>query len=100
MTWTENLLGGLADALAPELISPVVAWLAHEDCDVSGEVYACGGGRVARIFIGEAKGYTKKSLTLEDVRDNWSTIRDLDGYVVPSGLPEETGLFVEAFKNA
>jgi len=96
---TEDLLGGLADSLKPDHIAPVVAWLAHEDCDVSGEIYACGGGRVARIFIAETPGYFSKDLTLEDVRDNWDKIRDVDGYVIPGGIAEETGMFINALKN-
>ena len=29
-------------AMAPELVAPMVAFLAHEDCPVSGEIYAAG----------------------------------------------------------
>jgi NAD(P)-dependent dehydrogenase (short-subunit alcohol dehydrogenase family) len=97
---TENLMGALGDKLDPSLVTPIVAWLAHEDCDVSGEIYSVGGGRVARVFIGETQGFFKPGLTLEDVRDNWSQIRNTDGYVIPSGVPEETGLFFNALKDA
>jgi NAD(P)-dependent dehydrogenase (short-subunit alcohol dehydrogenase family) len=97
---TENLMGSLGEKLDPSLVTPIVAWLAHEDCDVSGEIYSVGGGRVARVFIGETQGFFKPGLTLEDVRDNWSQIRNTDGYVIPSGVPEETGLFFNALKDA
>ncbi len=93
---TEELLGPMADSLLPEHITPVVAWLAHEDCPVSGEVYSCGGGRVARIFIGVAPGYANKDLTVEDVRDNFELIRSEDGYIVPTSLGEETMLMMKA----
>ena len=96
---TENIMGPLADKLAPEYISPIVAFLAHEDCPVSGEVYACGGGRVARIFIGETPGYFSKDLTLEQVRDNFEQIRNEEGYAVPGHIGEETALFVPHFKD-
>lgn len=97
---TENLMGALGDKLDPGLVTPIVAWLAHEDCDVSGEIYSVGGGRVARVFIGETQGFFKPGLTLEDVRDNWTQIRNTDGYIIPSGVPEETGLFFNALKDA
>lgn len=97
---TENLMGALGEKLDPSLVTPIVAWLAHEDCDVSGEIYSVGGGRVARVFIGETQGFFKPGLSLEDVRDNWSQIRNTDGYVIPSGVPEETGLFFNALKDA
>lgn len=79
---TEELMGDLGKALQPELVTPVVAWLAHEDCPVSGEVYSAGGGVVARFFVGLTEGYVNKNLTVEDVRDNFDQIRDESGYHV------------------
>ena len=87
---TEDLLGPLVDKLGPEFITPVVAWLAHEDVPVSGEVYSCGGGHVARVFTAVTRGFTDtEALTVEDIRDNFDTIRDEDGYFVPGNLTEE-----------
>jgi hypothetical protein len=86
----------MADNLLPEHITPVVAWLCHEDCPVSGEIYSCGGGRVARIFIGVAPGYANKDLTVEDVRDNFEQIRSEEGYIVPANIGEETMLMMKA----
>ena len=97
---TENLMGAIGDKLDPSLVTPIVAWLAHEDCDVTGEIYSVGGGRVARVFIGETQGYYKPGLTLEDIRDNWTQIRNTDGYQIPANLPEETGMFFNAMKDA
>ncbi|HZN14883.1 MAG TPA: SDR family oxidoreductase [Acidimicrobiales bacterium] len=94
---TEELLGPLAERLDPALVSPVVAWLAHEDCPVTGEVYSVGGGRVARFFIGMTTGYTNPAITLEDVRDNWDQIRSEDGYTVPSGPGDEFAAMMKAF---
>jgi NAD(P)-dependent dehydrogenase (short-subunit alcohol dehydrogenase family) len=95
---TENIMGGLGDKLDPALVSPIVAYLAHEDCPVSGEVFSVGGGRVAQVFIGETKGYFNADLALEDIRDNWSTITDQSGYSVPHNLGEETAMFLPFFK--
>ncbi|WCO65912.1 SDR family oxidoreductase [Iamia majanohamensis] len=87
---TEELLGAMADKLDPAFITPVVAWLAHEDVPVSGEVYSCGGGHVARVFTGVTQGWTDtESLTVEDIRDHFDEIRDEDGYLVPANLTEE-----------
>jgi len=87
---TEDLLGPLVDKLGPELITPVVAWLAHEDCPVTGEVYSCGGGHVARVFTGVTQGWTDtEGLTVEDIRDHFDEIRDETGYLVPANLTEE-----------
>ena len=95
---TETILGSLGDVLKPELVSPLVAFLAHDDCPVSGKLFSVGGGRVAEVFLAEAQGYFKKDLTMEDVRDNWSTVTDQTGYGVPSNLGEETAMFLPFFK--
>jgi NAD(P)-dependent dehydrogenase (short-subunit alcohol dehydrogenase family) len=95
---TENLMGGLGDKLDPGLVSPLVAFLAHEDCPVSGQTFSVGGGRVAHVFIGETQGYHNPNLSMEDVRDNWGTITDQSGYAVPNNLAEETAMFLPFFK--
>ena len=96
---TENLMGGaFGDKLSPALVSPLVAYLAHEDCPVSGQLFSVGGGRVAQVFIAETQGYFKEDLGLEDVRDNWATITDQQGYGVPNNLAEETAMFLPFFK--
>ncbi|HAP76735.1 MAG TPA: short-chain dehydrogenase [Acidimicrobiaceae bacterium] len=95
---TENLMGALGDKLDPGLVSPLVAYLAHDECPVSGQVFSVGGGRVAQVFIAETQGYYKADLGLEDVRDNWGTITNRDGYAVPGNLAEETAMFLPFFK--
>ena len=86
---TEELLGVFADRLAPRLVSPVVAWLCHQDCPVSGEVFAVGGGRVSRFFTGLTPGYFDPDLTVEAVRDHFDTIRAEEGYTTPGSLSDE-----------
>ena len=95
---TETLLGGLADKLDPGLVSPLVGFLAHENCPVSGQLFSVGGGRVAQVFLGETNGYFNAKLTPEDVEANWAAITDRTGYAVPSNLGEETALFLPYFK--
>ena len=81
----------------PELVSPAVAWLAHEDCPVSGEIFSAAGGRIARMFIGLTHGYYNPELTVEDVRDHWDDIRNEDGYIVPASLNDELKQVLEHF---
>jgi NAD(P)-dependent dehydrogenase (short-subunit alcohol dehydrogenase family) len=95
---TENIMGGLGDKLDPALVSPLVTFLAHDDCPVSGQTFSVGGGRVAHVFIGETQGYHDAALDPEKVRDNWATITDQSGYGTPSNLGEETAMFLPFFK--
>ncbi|RYE43544.1 MAG: SDR family NAD(P)-dependent oxidoreductase [Hyphomicrobiales bacterium] len=71
--------------LPADKVAPVVAWLAHEDCQVTGEVYSAGGGRVARYFTGLTDGYYSHDLTPEQVRDHLQSIRSRQNYSVPQG---------------
>ena len=96
---TEDLLGPMGDQLQPEQISPVVAWLAHEDCPVSGEVYSCGGGMVARFFIGLTTGIFDPELTVEGMRDRFDEIRNEDGYLVPETTADELRKLLAYFKG-
>ena len=95
---TESIMGALGDKLDPALVSPIVTYLAHEDCPVSGQTFSVGGGRVAHVFIGETQGYHQADLSPEDLRDNWGTVTDQTGYGVPNNLAEETAMFLPFFK--
>jgi len=86
---TDELLGPMAERVDPAVVSPVVAWLAAEDCPVTGEIFSVCGGRVAQIFVAETAGYCNPRLTLEDVRDHFDEIRSRDGYFVPSSARSE-----------
>ncbi|MDH3520749.1 MAG: SDR family oxidoreductase, partial [Myxococcales bacterium] len=48
---TEQILGPLADALDPQLVTPLVTFLCSEQCALTHEIFDVGGGRYARIFV-------------------------------------------------
>jgi NAD(P)-dependent dehydrogenase (short-subunit alcohol dehydrogenase family) len=88
-TEAEELMRPFLDRLDPGLVSPAVAFLAHAECPVSGEIYTVGGGQICRFFIGRTKGYYNPALSLEDVRAHFEQIRDTSGYSIPAGPAEE-----------
>ncbi len=81
----------------PELVAPMAAYLAHEECPVSGEIYAAGAGRFARIFLASTAGYVHPGpgATIEDVAAHWSDINDEDGYWIPPNLMGWSAAFME-----
>ncbi|MEO3862340.1 SDR family NAD(P)-dependent oxidoreductase [Acrocarpospora sp. B8E8] len=91
---TEDLLGELADRLDPGLVSPLVVWLADPACDVTGEVYNVGGGRVARVVVAQTPGYFSRSVSPEEIRDNWHQINDLTEATVVETFQQELDLLV------
>jgi NAD(P)-dependent dehydrogenase (short-subunit alcohol dehydrogenase family) len=81
-----------------DAVAPMVAYLAHEDCPVSGEIYTAGAGRFARVFLASTEGYAHEgdtSATVEDVARHWDTINDEKGYYVPADLMAWSGSFLK-----
>lgn len=92
---TEGILGpDTAALLDPALVSPLVAYLAHETCEVTGRVFSVGGGRVGEVFFGETRGFFHAGLTPEALQDNWEAVCDREGFAVPQGIQDELGLLL------
>ncbi len=86
---TAELMPQLEEKLQPDKVTPAVIYLAHESCEVTGEIFSVGGGTVSRYFIGLTEGYLNHELTAEDVRDNLGVIRDETGYKVFHNIGQE-----------
>ena len=99
---TQDLLGDLLSKVAPESVSPLVAFLAHEHCPVSGHVYSVAGGRIARIVVVETHGVVLSENTPEAIRDHLSRIDELDAsdYHQPSSLDDEMAIIAKALSQA
>jgi NAD(P)-dependent dehydrogenase (short-subunit alcohol dehydrogenase family) len=83
------------DRLLPENVSSVVAYLAHESCELTGEVLSCGGGRVARIFFAETQGFGAADVTPEDIASNIDQICAERDYYVPEDITVYTTFFMD-----
>jgi NAD(P)-dependent dehydrogenase (short-subunit alcohol dehydrogenase family) len=92
---TEEMFGAAGEALDPRLVSPLVAYLASEACEVSGEVYSAAGGIISRFFVGLTPGYYNPQLTAEDIAEHWDEIRDETGYIVPEDSSGEISKIVD-----
>jgi NAD(P)-dependent dehydrogenase (short-subunit alcohol dehydrogenase family) len=87
----DDLVNQYLKKLDPGLVAPMVAFLTHRDCPVTGEIYTVGAGHVSRFFIGRTKGFYSPELSIEQVRDHLDEIRDEAGYTVPGGPADEMG---------
>ncbi len=77
--------------LDPARAAPMAAYLAHEACPTSGEVFTAGGGRFARLFLASTPGWLHEGdhiPTIEDIAEHWDQIGDETGYEVPGDLME------------
>jgi NAD(P)-dependent dehydrogenase (short-subunit alcohol dehydrogenase family) len=62
--------------MEPGLVAPMVGWLAHQSCTVTGELFVAIAGRMARAFVAETPGVYRPSWTVEDVAEVIDAIRD------------------------
>jgi NAD(P)-dependent dehydrogenase (short-subunit alcohol dehydrogenase family) len=83
--------------MSPDAVAPMAAFLAHESCPVSGEIYTAGAGRFARLFIASTEGYLHRGgpAAIEDVAAHWDEINDETGYYVPADLVDWSRSFLK-----
>ena len=83
--------------MGPELVAPVVGYLAHEDCAVTGELYVSMAGRVARAYVTETRGVFRPKWSIDDVAENLGEIRDSSNNF--TFHPPENGFFEHMTKS-
>lgn len=72
----------------PELVAPVVGWLAHESCSITGEMLTAIAGRVARVAVAEAPGVYRPSWSIEEVGEQLDAIRSMTDPLVFPVVPD------------
>ncbi|KAF4316086.1 hypothetical protein BBO99_00008893 [Phytophthora kernoviae] len=78
---TEGLLGKeMNDKLTPESVAAFVAYLCHESCERSGNVYEVGGGWIAQARWQRSRGIVlpRDELTLENIASQIDEIENFD----------------------
>jgi NAD(P)-dependent dehydrogenase (short-subunit alcohol dehydrogenase family) len=74
--------------MCPDQVAPVVGWLTHESCSISGEMLTAIAGRVARIVIAETPGVFRPSWSIEQVGEDLDVIRDIHAPLVFPVVPD------------
>jgi NAD(P)-dependent dehydrogenase (short-subunit alcohol dehydrogenase family) len=99
---TEQLLGDFSKLLQPETVTPLVTFLASEQCTFTHETFSAAGGRYARVFVGLAPGWyggKDHTPTAEDVLDHIDDIEKQDGYIVPTASSDELGPLLQTLSG-
>ena len=73
----------------PELVAPVVLWLASERCHVTGEAFSSWAGRVSRLVVGGGRGLIDRNLTAEAIDEHYETVASNEGLYEPATILEE-----------
>lgn len=74
--------------MGAELVAPVVGWLSHESCSVTGELFIALAGRVARAVIAESPGVCRSSWTIEEVGSHLDAIRYVEAPLIFPVVPD------------
>jgi NAD(P)-dependent dehydrogenase (short-subunit alcohol dehydrogenase family) len=78
--------------MKPELVTPMVVYLASRECQVSHHDFSAGAGRYARIFAGLGPGWAHGDAIpcAEDIAANMAEVAATDPYYVPMSTTDET----------
>ena len=80
------------DTIKPELVVPIVVFIASSRCEFSHQIFSAGAGRFARVFVGLAEGWyagTGAEPSADDVAAHQGEISRLEPYSVPMSIYEE-----------
>jgi NAD(P)-dependent dehydrogenase (short-subunit alcohol dehydrogenase family) len=83
---------GFFDMIKPELVAPMVVFLASRACQFSHRNYSAFGGRFARVFVGLGEGWLaepKSSPTADDIATHFDEISATEPFTVPGAIYEE-----------
>jgi len=92
----------LVDALKPDYVAGLVAYLCHESSTENGAVFEVGAGWTAKLRWERTRGlYLDPSSppTPEQIRDNWSTVVDWKDSSRPTEIGGSTQLMVEHLQS-
>ena len=92
---TETVLPkNITDALKPEYVSGLVAFLCHESTEDTGGLYEVGGGLFAKLRWERTEGKLFKlgrPITPEQIKNNWKKISDFSKSTHPTNIYESMG---------
>ncbi|HYB35239.1 MAG TPA: SDR family NAD(P)-dependent oxidoreductase [Mycobacterium sp.] len=83
---------GFLKAIQPELVVPIVVFLASRACEFTHHNYSACAGRFARVFVGLGEGWLADAgsiPTAEDIAIHLSEVSTTEPFTVPASIFEE-----------
>ena len=79
-------------AIEPDLVVPIVIFLASRACELTHHNYSACAGRFARVFVGLGEGWLAErgsEPTADDIRDHLAAVRATEPFSVPTSIFDE-----------
>lgn len=83
---------GFMQAIRPELVVPLVTFLASRACTFTHRNYSAAAGRYARVFVGLTEGWladADSEPTAEDIEAHLEQMSATDRFLVPGSIVDE-----------
>jgi NAD(P)-dependent dehydrogenase (short-subunit alcohol dehydrogenase family) len=83
---------GFMRAIEPELVVPMVIYLASRSCEFTHRNYSACAGRFARVFIGLGDGWVAAAgskPTAEDIETHLAEVSATEPFIVPASIFDE-----------
>jgi hypothetical protein len=83
---------GFFKAIRPELVAPIVVYLASRACDFSHQNFSACAGRFARVFVGLGEGWLadpESNPTADDIATHLAEVTAAEPYTIPGSIYEE-----------
>jgi NAD(P)-dependent dehydrogenase (short-subunit alcohol dehydrogenase family) len=83
---------GFLHAIEPDLVVPIVVYLASRSCELTHHVFSACAGRFARVFVGLARGWLAEQgsqPSAEDVAAHLEPIAATEPFTVPASIFDE-----------
>jgi NAD(P)-dependent dehydrogenase (short-subunit alcohol dehydrogenase family) len=79
------------DAIEPELVVPIVVFLASQDCEVTHHSFSACAGRFSRVFVAQAHGWVtqEREPSADDIAAHWDEVSAQQPYSVPQSIMNE-----------
>lgn len=100
---TETIMPpALLENLKPEAVSPLVAWLCHEECEETKGLFEVGAGFIAKLRWERTAGHAfplGRAFNMDDVARKWSAVTDFSESTHPTNTNEALAPILSAVSN-
>lgn len=88
--------------LKPEKVSPLVAWLCHEDCEETKGVFEVGAGYISKLRWERSLGHAfplTKTFSIDDLAAKWDAVTDFTDAEHPANVNDSFAPILHNINN-